>query len=64
MASIIIQTNDPENLNLITTLAKKLGVNVSDVTDEQLEDIGLGNIMTGSKTGKFVSRNSVMKKLN
>jgi hypothetical protein len=64
MASIIIQTDNSDNLELITKLAKKLGIHVSDVTDEQSEDITFGNIMTGSKTGKFVSRDSVMKKLN
>ena len=64
MASIIIQSDNSDNLELIVKLAKKLGINVSDVTDEQSEDLALGNIMAASKTGKSVSRDVIMKKLH
>ena len=63
MASIIIQSDNSDNLELISKLAQKLGIHVSSVTDEQSEDLALGNIMTTSKTGKSVSRDSIMKKL-
>jgi CheY-like chemotaxis protein len=63
MASIIIQSDNSDNLELISKLAQKLGIHVSNVTDEQSEDLALGNIMTISKTGKSVSRDSIMKKL-
>ncbi len=63
MASIIIQSDDSDNLELISKLAQKLGIHVSDVSDEQSEDLALGNIMKLSKTGKSVSRDSIMKKL-
>jgi len=63
MASIIIQSDNSDNLELIAKLAKKLGINVSDVSDEQSEDLALGKIMMNSKTGKSVSRESIIKKL-
>lgn len=63
MASIIIQSENSDNLELICKLAKKLGINVSTVSDEQSEDLALGNLMIKSKTGKSVSRNAIMKKL-
>lgn len=63
MASIIIQSDNADNVELIAKLAKKLGGHVSNVTDEQSEDIALGNIMQASKTGENVSRDEIMKKL-
>jgi len=63
MASLIIQSDNSDNLKLIAQLAKKLGINVSDVTDEQSEDLALGSIMTKAKTSQSVSRESIMKKL-
>jgi len=63
MASIIIQSDNSDNLELITKLATKLGIHVSSVTDEQSEDLALGAIMTNLKTGKSVSRDAIMKKL-
>lgn len=58
MPSILIRTDNIEHLELITKLAKKLGINVSDVTDEQSEDLALGNIMLNVKTGK---RDTILK---
>jgi CheY-like chemotaxis protein len=63
MASIIIQTDNSENLELIATLAKKLGIHVSYVTDKQSEDLALGNMMYETKTEKSISRNAIMQKL-
>ncbi|MEO8884530.1 MAG: hypothetical protein ABI367_00610 [Mucilaginibacter sp.] len=63
MTSLIIQSDDTDNLELIAKLAKKLGVKVNSVTQEQSEDLALGAIMASSKTGKSVSRDVIMKKL-
>ena len=64
MTSLIIQSDDIDNLELIAKLAKKLGVKVNSVTEEQSEDLALGAIMTSAKTGKSVSRDVIMKKLH
>jgi siroheme synthase (precorrin-2 oxidase/ferrochelatase) len=63
MASIIIQSDNSDNLELIAKLAQKLGIHVNSVTEEQSEDLAIGTIMTNVKTGKSVSRDSIMKKL-
>ncbi|MDN3582842.1 hypothetical protein [Mucilaginibacter flavus] len=63
MATIIIQSDSSDNLDLIAKLAKKLGDKVSTLTDEQSEDIALGKIIDKVKTGKSVSRDAIMKKL-
>lgn len=63
MASIIIQSDNSDNLDLIAKLAKKLGIQVNNISDELSEDLALGKIMTKSKTGAAVSRESIMKKL-
>ncbi|HEY5326904.1 MAG TPA: hypothetical protein VIJ27_07880 [Mucilaginibacter sp.] len=63
MASLIIQSENSDNLELIAKLAQKLGIHVNSVTEEQSEDLAMGAIMTNAKTGKSVSRDSIMKKL-
>jgi hypothetical protein len=57
------QSDNSDNLELIAKLAKKLGIQVNDISDELSEDLALGKIMSKSKTGASVSRESVMKKL-
>ena len=63
MASLIIQSDNSDNLELIAKLAQKLGIQVNSVTEEQSEDLAIGTIMANAKTGKAVSRDSIMKKL-
>ncbi len=63
MASIIIQSDNSDNLELIAKLSQKLGIHVNSVTEEQSEDLAMGAIMTNVKTGEPVSRDSIMKKL-
>ncbi|MBK7234002.1 MAG: hypothetical protein IPH93_17485 [Saprospiraceae bacterium] len=62
MSAIIIKT-DRKSTKLIASLAKQLGANVLDVKEQQYEDFLLGAIMDKEKTGKTVSRDTVMKKL-
>jgi hypothetical protein len=63
MASILIQSDNSEDMDLIVKLAKKLGIQVNDISDEVSEDLTLGKVMTKLKTGTSVSRDSIMKKL-
>ena len=63
MASIIIQSDNSDNLELISKFAQKLGITVSDVTDDLSKDLVLGTVMKKAKTGKSVSRETIMKKL-
>jgi hypothetical protein len=63
MSAIVIQADSKSN-KILSDLAKKLGGNVLSINDSQYEDIALGHLMDKEKTGKTVSREEVMKKLN
>jgi len=62
MEAIVIQS-DPKSLKIITELAKHLGENVIRLNQDQLEDFTFGTMLKEAKTGKTVSRESIMNKL-
>ena len=62
MSAIIIKT-DNKSSRILSQLAIQLGGNVMSVDDAQLEDFLLGKMMNKVKTGKTVSRKTVLKKL-
>ena len=62
MSAIIIKADNQSN-KILTDLAKKLGGDVMKLKDDQFEDLMLGSLMDSVKTGKTVSRESVMAKL-
>jgi S-adenosylmethionine/arginine decarboxylase-like enzyme len=63
MRAIVIKA-DNQNTKILIELAKKLGANVLNINEEQYEDLALGSFMDKVKTGKIVSRESIMKKLD
>ena len=63
MSAIVIKA-DIQNAKILRELAKKLGANVLSINEEQYEDLALGSLMDRVKTGKTVSRESIMKKLD
>ena len=62
MSTILIKADKQSN-KLLSKLAKKLGGNVVDMKDEQFEDLMLSTLMDKVKTGKTVSKLSILKKL-
>ena len=62
MSAIIIK-GDKKNSKLISDLAKQLGANVIALRDQQYEDFLIGKLMDSQKTGKTVTKASIMKKL-
>ena len=54
---------DKSNNKILADLAKKLGGNVFNVDDDQFEDLMLGKLMDSVKTGKTVSKSTILKKL-
>lgn len=62
MGAIIIKADNQSN-KILSDLARKLGGNVVALKDVQFEDFLLGSMMDSEKTGKTVSRESIMKKL-
>ena len=62
MSTLLIKT-DNQSSKILSALAKKLGGNVMPVNETQLEDLLLGNLIDSVKTGKTVSKSSILKKL-
>ena len=62
MSTILIKT-DTKNIKLQEQLALQLGGDVIKLSDTQFEDLMLGALMNSVKTGKIVSKNSILKKL-
>jgi hypothetical protein len=62
MSAIIIKADKKSN-KILAELAKKLGGNVIDLNEEQYEDFVLGTLMDNVKTGKTVSKETILKKL-
>jgi hypothetical protein len=63
MSAIVINT-DSKNSRILAELAKRLGGEVTPISDEQLEDLMLGSMMDREKTGKTVSKERIMKLLS
>ena len=62
MSAIVIKADSKSN-KILKDLAKKLGANVLNMNDTQYEDFLLGSIINSEKTGEFVTRDEVIKKL-
>ena len=62
MGAVVIKS-DAKSLKLIVELVKRLGGDVVKLNDEQLEDFTFGEMVKEAKTGKTVSRETIMKKL-
>ena len=64
MQSIVIKSNNSNNLKLLSALALQLGDTVDKLTSTEAEDLQLGYIMKKEKTGKSVSRKTIFKYLD
>ena len=62
MGAIVIKA-DSESNKLLKELAEKLGGNVTQIDEEQYEDIILGVLMENEKTGSTTNRAAIFKKL-
>lgn len=63
METLIINTKNPENTKLLLQLVRKLGEQGKILNKQEQEDFLLGKIISEEKTGKTVSRGTIMKKL-
>ena len=62
MGAIVVKS-DAKSLKLIMEIAKRMGGEVTKLDNDQLEDFTFGEMMKEAKTGKTVSRDSIMQKL-
>ena len=63
MKAVIVTPKDRAEMEFIHGLLRKLGIGSRLMTDEEMEDIGLGIMMKEADRSKKVSREAVMNKL-
>lgn len=63
MAALIIESNNLANLKVLAAMAKQLGDNVKAIDIEDLEDLLFGKMMEKTRTGKKVSKATIMNTL-
>ena len=63
MTAIVISGQNKVDLKIIIELAKRLGVNVKTLSDEEILDLGLLKAMEEGRNSDFVSRDRIMKLL-
>ncbi|MFY7912705.1 MAG: hypothetical protein ACOVO2_24270 [Emticicia sp.] len=64
METIIIQSQSKSTSKLLTGLAKKLGEKVQVLDKEVSEELSFGKMMVQAKTGKTVSKESILAELS
>ena len=64
MKALVVTPKDKSEFKFVSNLLKKLGINSSALTLDDLEDIGLSKLMRNVDRTKKASRTEVMKKLS
>jgi hypothetical protein len=63
MKAVVIAPKNKTELKFVNDLLQKLGIASSEMSEEEMEDIGLVRLMKNADRSKKVSRTSIMKKL-
>ena len=63
MESAIISGKSKKDIQLLITVAEKMGIKAKFLSKEELEDIGLGKAILEGKTGEFVDTDEFLKSL-
>ena len=63
MKAIVITPKNIDELKFVSELLKKLGVATTEMSEEEMEDLGLSKLMKSVNRSKKVSRDSIMEKL-
>lgn len=64
MKNIVIQLDDDNDVQLISGLLKKMRIRSKVLTEEDVEDVGLGEMMLKVDRSGKVSREQIMSKLS
>ena len=64
MKALVIKPKNDKELRFVSDLLKKLGINSSSVSLEDLEDAGLSKLMRKADESKKATRAEIMKKLS
>jgi len=63
MSSIVVNPKSQQELQFLSELLKKLGVDSKVLSDEDSEDLGLALLMKDVDRSDIVSEDDIMKKL-
>ena len=63
MSSIIVNPKSQQELEFLSELLKKLGVDSKVLSDEDSEDLGLAVLMKDVDRSEIVSEDDIIKKL-
>lgn len=63
MQSIVLTSESKSNIKLLSELAKKLGLKVVLLSDDDKEDIAILNAINKNKTGEYVNTENFVKNL-
>lgn len=64
MKALVITPKSDNEYKFLSNLLTKLGVGISSLSKEELEDIGLAKMMRNIDKSKKASRSEILKKLN
>jgi len=62
MEVAVLQAEDKADLKLLAEVARKMGIHIKVLTDEQKEDLGLGLLMKETDRAEKVSEEAIMGK--
>jgi reverse gyrase len=63
MKALVIKPKNPSELKFLEDLLKKLGINSSSLSLEELEDVGMSKLLRQVDRSKKASRKEIMKNL-
>ena len=63
MKAMVITPKNLGEFKFVNDLLKKLGISSSTVSEEELEDMGLSNLLKQVDKSKKVSKNAIVQKL-
>jgi len=63
MQTVILNSNSAEDLKLLTQIAKKMGIKVKFLTEDEKEEFGLLRAIKKGRTGKYIDTDNFIKKL-
>jgi hypothetical protein len=63
METAVLISDSKSNLAVLLTLAKKLGISVKRLSEEEIEDLGLLYAMKKGRTGKYIDTDKYVAKL-
>ena len=64
MKALVVTPKNDNEFKFVSDLLKKLGINSSALSKDELEDIGMSKLMHSVDKTKKESRSEIMKKLS